>query len=193
MKTLKKSFYFIIFILFISFTQNTFSQSIRFFREKIDITVNKQNCQLEGTYYFANNNRQSIRRLLFYPFIINKDMPFPDSISVLNSNSGEKVKFHKSSDGIRFPIKILPEDTVIYNIYYSQKIPAKKFKYILTTTKKWGKPFKVAEYSIKLLKDYKLKELSIDIPFMKIVDRYKYYYSRKEQYLPDIDLFIRWE
>jgi len=158
MTTSKSSFYILTFIIFFCLFNQVFPQSVRFFRERIDIIVNGENCYLEGTYYFANNGLRSVRHVLYYPFFINENIPFPDSMAVCNLVTGEKIKFHKSTEGIRFPIEINPNDTSVYKVIYQQKTPANKFRYILTTTKKWGKPFEIAEYSIKLLEKYEIKE-----------------------------------
>ena len=66
-------------------------------------------------------------------------------------------------------------------------------KYILTTTKKWGKPLETAEFIIKLPASYKLKHISFDYDRHTKSDEYNIYRIIKNNFMPDQNLVIIWK
>ena len=170
-----------------------YGQSFDFMREKIEIKVKDSHCHLRGEYYFKNPSNKPLARRLYYPFIINKDMPFPDSVSVVDSLNGDIIPFARSDSGVSFTINIPAKSIVIYVVNYYQQTPAKKMEYILTTTQTWGKPFVQAEYIVRLLPHLKLIFCSLPLKLKNDNLKNPQFYVKKENYMPDKNLLIKWK
>ena len=127
-----------------------FCQLPQFVREKIEITVKGDFCRIEGDYYFQNNQSSPLKRTLFYPFPIDSTMKYPDSIKVIDVQKSNNISFIHSKTSIYFPIEIPARKTVLYKVIYWQKTTNNKIEYILTTTQKWGRALKKADFIIKL-------------------------------------------
>lgn len=172
------------------FWQFPFAQSLQFFGEKIEITVHDEHAEVRGEYHFKNNSNQTVQRTLFYPFEINEDLPYPDSISVMHDEKA--ISFNLQNDGIGFSVTIPPENISVYEVFYSQKTPARKMEYILTTTQRWQKPLHFAEYILKMPLNLQLTYLSLTDPEWEIKDNYKIYRIHKTNYMPTANFRVEW-
>jgi len=182
-----------IYILFLYYgvlLQSAFAQSLQFWGEKIEITIHEEHAEVRGEYHFKNSSSHSVQRTLFYPFMIKEDLPYPDSISVMHD--AESISFNRQNDGIGFSVTIPPESICVYEVFYSQKTPAQKMEYILTTTQRWQKPLSFAEYILKMPLNLQLKYLSLTNPEWEIKDNYKIYRIYKTNYMPTTNFMVEW-
>ncbi len=183
--------FFCLFIIFI-FIQSGYSQLPRFLNEKIEITIGDQSCKIKGLYYFRNIKTSILKRTLYYPFVIDSCLVYPDTIKVLNHQNNENTSFVNTKSGIHFPIEIPPGKTVLYEVYYTQKILANKMEYILTTTQKWGKPLEKAEFIVNLPSKFELKFLSYEYDEKKEINNYYIYEIYKNNFMPKKNLIVEW-
>jgi hypothetical protein len=173
------------------FWQYGFPQSLRFLGEKIEVTIHEDHAEVRGEYHFKNNSDQAVRRTLLYPFVINENLPYPDSISMF-ARGGKSISFNRQDNAVIFSVAVPPKGTGVYEVFYSQKTPAQKMEYILTTTQRWRQPLSFAEYVIKLPQSLLLKYLSLN-PSGKAVDGdYKIYRVFKNNYMPKSNLIVEW-
>ncbi len=192
-KFIKGKYIILIILITIIFGSILSAQSIQFYQEKIEIEINDDYCSISGIYYFRNNNSQDIRQTLYYPFVINDEMSFPHHIEVTNLSNSKTVLYRSSDKGVYFPINVIADSIAIYKVIYHQKTNANKIEYILTTTQKWGIPFEVAEYIIKIPENYKIKSMSIEPDTIEIKDNKKILTSNKTNYMPTTNFTINWE
>ena len=179
------------FLLFCSlFWQFALGQSLQFFGEKIEVTIHEEHVELRGEYHFKNHSTQPVRRTLFYPFVIHSDLPYPDNVSI--SHDEESITFSRQNAGINFSITVPPESSAVYIVYYSQKTPANKMEYILTTTQRWKQPLGFAEYIIKLPQLFLLKYLSLSPSEIAVDGNYQIYSVFKDNYMPNSNLIVEW-
>jgi len=179
-------------ILLFGFVPEIRSQNISFFREKIKIIVQDSVCTVEGTYYFKNDSGEKIRKPLLYPFFVNDSMPCPEQAEVINFFDNKQIPFIKAKNAVSFHITLAPKSIAAYKVIYKQKTPFKMMRYILTTTKRWGRPFQIAEYEIQIPKKLKLIRSTINNLSKTVSGRWKKYYIRLEDFMPQKDLVIRW-
>jgi len=72
--------------------------------ERIDFYIDRTKCIVKANYYFRNAGEiDIIDQILFYPFPINENTPFPDSIMVLNPKNQE-IDYSQISNGIYFKV-----------------------------------------------------------------------------------------
>ncbi len=164
-----------------------------FYREKINITVKDSIAVVEGYYYFFNNNVDDIKIALAYPFLVNDDLKFPCAIIVFDNTHKNKMPYRKREKSISFPMLISALDSTIILINYTQECTNRNFEYILTSTKYWGKPLELAEFTIEI--DNSLKLISHSYDFDSTYQEYDktYYYFKRENFFPDENIYLRWE
>ncbi len=114
--------------------------------EDITFILNKNNFYVSGDYYFRNNSNQEIKQQIYYPIYTDSVINSFDSASVFCYNTNQKTEFRRVNDGIIFHINIPPKDSAQYKISYKQSLAGSYARYILTTTKSWGKPLQTANY-----------------------------------------------
>ena len=172
------------------FGQFAFGQPLQFMGERIEVTIHEEHAEVRGEYHFKNNSGQPVRRTLFYPFVIHSDLPYPDSVSI--SHDEESITFSRQNAGINFSITVPPESSAVYIVYYSQKTPANKMEYILTTTQRWKQPLGFAEYIIKLPQLFLLKYLSLSPSEIAVDGNYQIFRVSKTNYMPETNLRLEW-
>lgn len=186
--------YHILILLTISiFSYNLSAQPIHFFQEKIEVEINSDYCSIKGIYYFKNLSSQEIRRTLYYPFVVNNELPFPYKIQVKDLINSKNIPFRISDKGIYFPINVNSDSISVYQVIYYQKASGNKIEYILTTTQKWRRPLEHAVYIIKMPVDYKMKYLSISPYKKEIRGGQKILSCKKLNFMPDKNLIIQWD
>jgi hypothetical protein len=77
-------------------------------------------------------------------------------------------------------------------VNYRQKLAGSSARYILTTTRSWGRPLEEAEFFIELPHDLEIVSLSYS-GFEKWSGEGKVVsHMRKEDFMPDADLVVNW-
>ena len=179
----------LVFIVNLNFLQG---QSFQFIRESIDIVIGDKYAAVTGIYYFRNNFNQEITKPIFYPFPINNILPYPDSIRVFDLKDN-LIHFNKSSNGIHFTVYVPADSEISIKVKYSQKLLSNEMMYILKTTQNWKHPLLKAEYKISILKEFELKEISLEPYNRESNSSYNIFYIYKENFMPIDDLIIKWE
>lgn len=168
------------------------AQPLRFSRENIEMNVHGDYCVLNGIYYFKNEGKTALRQILFYPFVISNDLPYPDSISVRETSTNHEVAYSRSVEGISFGISVPAQSFSVYRVTYRQRTPSGYMEYILTTTADWKKPLEIAEYQIRMPRTLALEYLSLPgVSSTKRGDE-SIYYVRKATYMPSANIVVRW-
>lgn len=173
-------------------SENLFSQSIHFVKEKIEMTIQDSSFTIKGRYYFLNRNDKKFITSFFYPFIINNNYKYPDSILILDKNN-LPVPYSKNKGGIFFAVKTLAKDTSEFTAFYRQRNLIKRAEYILTTTQNWNAPLQKAEYIVNLPKYLSLKSISLQPDSVINNPAYKTYFITKENFMPIINLIVEWK
>ena len=171
---------------------NLFGQVPNFIQERIDIYVHENYAEVEGIYYFYNPHTKPTQNSFYYPFVINENFIYPDSISAKHVITGEKINFRRSKSGVHFVLSIPPGDTCIYKVYYRQKVKNQQMEYILTTTKQWGKPLSYAEYYIHVPSNLQLNDSSYKFNLVDENDSSKTYFLKKKNFMPNKNLVVSW-
>ena len=182
---MKKAKFFVLLIcslgLFNSYSQNLIS----FFEEHIDFALDKQYFTINGIYSFCNHSDREINQSILFPFA--DEVSEIDSIRIVNLKSSSNVAFTKSGKYISFNLSIMPKDTVELNIYYRQKTTISN-KYIITSTKSWGKPLEKAFYSLTVSQGVKIKSFSYQPDLFK--KKKRTYFWKKENFMPENDFIV---
>ena len=193
MKKKNRKITILLFLIIIIFNNILYSQSLNFFREKIEVELKGDYCIIKGLYYLKNSSFIDVNRLLYYPFVINDDLPFPYKIQITNLKKSKEISYKANENGVYFSVKVMKDSISIYKVIYYQKTKANRMEYILETTQEWGRPFEFAEYIYKMPTNYKMIYSSI-IPDEKNIKENKTIYKcSKINFMPTKNLIIKWE
>ena len=168
-------------------------QSLQFYGEKIEFRIQGEYAQVTGEYYFKNNTSRSLHQAMFYPFVINQDLPWPDSISIYLVSEKKSITYREAKAGILFMIVVPADSMVIYKVTYRQRTFGRKMEYILTTTQKWGHSLVFAEYSISLPEKFKLLDISLTPDSRQVINHKQIIKINRQNYLPTKNLKLYWE
>ena len=169
----------------LSYFNSNAQNQVSFFEEYIDFSIDKQHFTINGIYSFCNYSDREINQPILFPFA--DDVLEIDSIRVVNLKTSSNVAFTKSGKYISFVLKIMPKDTVDLNIYYRQKTVSSN-KYIITSTKAWGKPLEKAFYSLTVDKGINIKSFSYQPDSFK--KKKRIYFWKKDNFMPDEDFIV---
>ena len=181
--------YIFIFIMIFSTIE---AQSISFKKEIIEVKIIKDFCTLTGDYFFENDSFNIEETQIYYPFVINNSLLFPDSISVYNISTMQSLPFKILKDGVSFSIKVKPNSIIQLKVTYKQKILNNYFEYILTTTSAWKKSLESSTFNIILPHSYLNPVISYNIDSIAAGKEFTLYSFTKENFLPDKNLIIKW-
>ena len=172
---------------------NSYAQPLEFYKEDLELSVEKNNFKLKGKYYFCNTSSEAVKQLIMYPFPEDGSLFGKiDSVSVYCEGFLIPLK-NISLSGVRFDVDVEPYKSKCYDIYYSQQLLANKAKYILMTTQKWGKPLKSASYNIALPEKWLLDSLSYQYDTSYIQNNKQIYYWERNDFMPDKDIVIEFQ
>lgn len=164
-----------------------------FYRENIKIMVKDSIVEVEGYYYLFNNNVDDIKIALGYPFPVYEDLKFPSAINITDNTHKNKIEYKKRKKSISFPVSISALDSTIVKINYTQECLNRHFEYILTSTKLWGKPLELAEFTIEIDKNLKLISHSYAFDSTYKEKDKTYYYFKRENFFPDENIYLGWK
>ena len=179
-----KFFFICIGILFNGFL---LAQNISFFREDLIFTLNENNFEVDGLYYFRNTSDKKIQQVIFYPFPDINTYGEISSIKITTRDDTTSQIASISDFGSLFRLFIDPNGEVIYNIRYNQRLKSNQARYILTTTQQWGKAFEKANYALKVPANLHIDSLSINPDTMYKSNDSTYYFWYRENFMPEVD------
>jgi len=178
----------IVFLLLM--TALLWSAELQFFREDLRFTLTDSSLSVDGDYYFRNNSERDLERMLFYPFpqdslygeVSGCFAVFQDSVDVLG-----KI----TTAGSFFKVIIPAGQERFVRVGYTHQLLANKAEYILLTTRNWGAPFEIVNYSLTFSKELEVIEFSL-LPDDLREDEKNYYLSwRKEDFMPKTNFIVK--
>lgn len=147
---------------------------------------------VSGRYSLVNSSKESVSRVIHYPFPIDKSMLYPCSISIRQLEIATPINFNKNNEGILFVAEIAPKDTVRYIICYMQKVTANAGRYILTTTQHWNRPLRQADFEVSIPANHAFKYVSYDVDTVFCCDHKAIYRFSRKSFMPEKDLIFNW-
>ncbi|MGB9720027.1 MAG: hypothetical protein ACPL28_00900 [bacterium] len=159
-------------------------EPIDFCKEDIKIEINRNKARVTGTYFFKNLTPYSKRIKFYYPFPVDSNYLFPDTILLA-------YPYEKDTVGIYFTMVIEPNTTDSFTIAYEQKLKNNVFRYITTTTRKWHRPIKEVRFTVILHQDLS-PQINYQITREQTIGNNRYYIIKQERFYPSEDLIIKW-
>jgi hypothetical protein len=89
-----------------------------------------------------------------------------------------------------FEIAVPPYGQSAYRVYFRQKLEHNHFKYILTSTSAWGKPFESAIYKLIIPAGVTVDSLSMTPDSTCIQGVQQIFHWKKSNFMPDRDFEV---
>lgn len=172
-------------------------RSVDFVYEKIILEIEPRELTVTGLYRFQNRFPFEVTLPMLYRFPVDEYQDFPHEISTksITAEGKQPLEFawRRNNNAIRLNVSTEGKSSAEMRVTYSQRLKGKQARYILTTTKAWGKPLKSADYQLVLSENLKISSISFPFDRTETVSGKRFYFSHKENFMPDVDLIIRWE
>lgn len=168
-------------------------KTISFFQEEIHIIIHEKSCIVKGKYFFKNEGKADVATTIYFPFYIDEFSLYPDSITVKDLITEKNLPYENMKNGIAFAINVPEESIFILEVIYWQKLLSNRLEYILTTTKRWGKPFEIAKYTIEIPSIYPIKYISFDYNKYFKSDGIIVISIERKNFFPKKNLIVEWE
>lgn len=166
---------------------------LQFRAETIQITVHGDRCIVTGDYVFESHGDRLAAGVLSYPFPVAEDLPFPDSIAVVDLATGSPIRHTTTPEGIWFPVEAAFGDSALVRVSYVQHAPANRARYILTTTTRWGAPLRSADFVVRIRQGLELAHMSLVPDSLENAGAWRIYRIHKTHFMPVCDLDLTWK
>jgi hypothetical protein len=164
--------------------------------EWIRLSVAGDSLEVRGTYYLYCRVRSAAGFTLFYPFPVDSLLGGARMVSLrarIDSASAAAIPWEPSlrEPGVRWLVPPCSGDTIALEAVYRQKLNAAYARYIVTTTRAWDRPLRLARFEIRLPPGTLPVEFSF--PFVRQSDAGGAFYTyTAREFLPDRDITCRW-
>ncbi|HPC36803.1 MAG TPA: hypothetical protein P5268_05135 [Candidatus Marinimicrobia bacterium] len=167
------------------------AQIADFSGERLTFTIHPKFVEMSGKYYFSNRTGQVVNLPIVYPFCINSQQAFPDSIAVGLEDSNS-LPFEIRNESLYFSVPLKNKELTAILIYFRQPVTRPQFEYILTSTRSWQKPLEFADFTIQVPFAYRLTNLSFPYEKIDTVGNFQVYHLYFENFYPDKNLIFSW-
>ncbi|MBN1416438.1 MAG: DUF4424 family protein [Bacteroidales bacterium] len=181
-----RKFFFACLLIF-AFVFADAQQSLSFYSEYIDFSIDGKYFSVNGIYRFCNNSGKPVNNTILFPFAVG--VSFIDSISIKNLENFKKITYRKRERDLVFPLSVTPYDSVDINVFYRQPV-SRVNSYVLRTTQSWGTPLRKAAYTLTTDKDQRILSFSIEPDSSAFNSENRIYYWNKVDFNPRTDFEI---
>ncbi|MGQ9705917.1 MAG: hypothetical protein ACUVWP_02790 [bacterium] len=164
---------------------------IEFVSEDVSIYINSDSVKVEGRYHFRNTDKSDRQIDIEYPFFIGEGVRSPTNISVYIDDN-LSYHFVNAKDKIKFEVQLPAGGEREVLVTFNQPSIENYYTYILTTTKKWGRPLESAVFRIYSNGDFMDIVSSYPLSPQIDVDGTQYYVLTEGNFMPEKDLMIMW-
>ena len=167
---------------------------LRFDREYVTVEPSQGRTRVVGLYYFRNESDEPLVTAIRYPFPVDRHhvMPFRIRVWAQKGEALEPLGFVHTDSSVSWRMSFGPGEEKIVRVEYVQEIKKNHAIYIVTTTKEWGKPIRLAEFEFRVPAHLEDVQLSFTPDRAEVSGDTVIYYLRAIDFLPDADLTLTW-
>lgn len=170
---------------------------VDFLKEEITLTVMDNLALVEGVYYFLNNTDREIAFPVIFPFYVDSLSLYPHFIDayMVSGNKTDELEFKHIGTGesIRLNIPLRPDEVTVWHLDYKQMLKAPNARYILTSTRAWGKPLKEATYYFIVPGTFTDVKVWPEADTIYTEGQARVYKAMRRNFMPAKDMEIFWE
>jgi hypothetical protein len=181
---------------------------VHFAREEIAMDVRPGTLEVRGMYHFTCSAREPLLASMFYPFPLDSNHLYPDSIDIqvplgTPTRLGTRSEMsdisvmsprpvQKQDSGVSFRMRFRPGVEDSFSAYYRQPIKTSSATYIVTTTRKWQRPIDVARFCVTVPASFRDVKLTFKHDSMVRSDSSVTYFFTRRRFFPDRDVTVTW-
>jgi len=128
--------------------------TVRFDQEWIDVDVEQGLIHVHGLYHYQNSSRLPSLLTLSTPFPVDADHAVPEAFALAEADEEGSVKreltLRGPEDEPRVRLLFAPHEGKWILLDYWQAASVAEGRYILTTTRTWGRPITQASFRLRL-------------------------------------------
>jgi hypothetical protein len=169
---------------------------VRFDRERIDVEVEEGLIHVQGRYHYQNTSRLPALLTLATPFPVDQDHPAPEAFTLAEVDEGGRVvqelllRGPKKAPGVR--LAFLPLEAKWIQLDYWQATRRHEGRYLLTTTRAWGRPIAQAYFRLRLPTDCHLNASNYPVTEIPGAHRFTAFTFSRTNFFPDQDWRFSW-
>jgi len=164
---------------------------LHFAREEIDMKVRPGYVEIGGNYHFTNAFSKPTSARIFYPFPLDSIHGYPDSIVLLTR--GDTMPHRVPGDsGVYFMMSFVPRQEDSFYAWYRQPLRGNAARYIVTTTRAWGRAIDMARFRISVPASLQDVKLSYRPDRIERTDSIVVYHFARRGFYPDKDVVVTW-
>jgi hypothetical protein len=183
---MKIKFLRLIIAVLLSYSFTLQGQALQFYREDIVFSLTNNNIETNAIYHFCNVGDKDIITPLFYPFPDNT-IELLDSIIIKDALTDSVIHHRPGKSGIFFDISIKSYSQGSYRVFYRQRLTDNHFKYILSSTKSWGRALEFANFELLVPADMEIDSMSLPPDTSYLYQNVRYYLWKKKDFMPERD------
>lgn len=166
--------------------------SCNFAAEEVSITLSPGKARVRGVYTFRNDGGKDASLKITYPFAAGDTLGPAENVAV-SDEAGCGIPFTRVEDEVSFDVAVPAGGTADVVVAFEQPCSADSFTYILTTTRKWGRPLESARFVVEappsfgpVASTYPLELVADDGAFAR-------YGFARENFYPEEELTLSWQ
>jgi len=159
---------------------------VRFCREEVALDVQPGWLRVSANYHFLNPTGQPVTAMMLYPFPLDSNSAWPDSISIPGH------RFRLADSGVTFLMRLRPGAEDSFQASYRQPLRGNSCRYIVTSTKKWRRPIDLARFKVVVPRDLPDVNLNYEPDSITRTDSAVVYWFARQKFYPDKDVVVTW-
>lgn len=171
--------------------------TVRFDQERIDVEVEGGLIHVHGVYHYQNASRLPALLTLATPFPVDTDHPAPEAFALAEVDEGGRVvkelELRGPQEAPRVRLLFRPRQGKWIQLDYWQATRSQEGRYILTTTRAWGRPICQAAFRLLLPAECYLTHSNYPVAGIPGVNRARVYAFSRANFSPDQDWKFSWE
>ena len=168
---------------------------VTFFKEFITVSLSDSEANIEGIYYFRNNQSSGQLFRVFFPFYLDSLTLFPHEIAAFKKNGKhlDKLAYMATHNAVRFSVPLNADTVTVWSLQYSQNLRSKSAIYILKSAQTWRKPLEEAHFMVNVPRNFKNVKIWPEPDSSRVDAGRVYYFCTERNFMPERDLEINWE
>ncbi len=171
--------------------------TVRFDRESIDVEVAEGLIHVQGLYHYQNASHLPALLTLATPFPVDQDHPVPETFTLVEVDEARRVvkelDLRGSHAAPTVRLLFLPRAAKWIQLDYWQATRSHEGRYLLTTTRAWGRPITHASFRLQLPADYHLDSSNYPVVEIPGAGRSSAFTFSKTDFFPDQDWRFSWQ
>jgi hypothetical protein len=171
--------------------------TVRFDQERIDVEVEPGRIHVHGLYHYRNASRLPALLTLSTPFPVDADHPAPEAFALAEAGEDGRAVRELSLRGPREEPRVRmlfgPRGGKWILLDYWQPARVAEGRYILTTTRTWGRPIAQASFRLLLPPGYSLNHSNYSLMIVPDSPSFIIYTFSRSNFYPDQDWKFSWQ